>query len=288
MLQRITLFGWTINLYDFFNNAAYFGQFLVALYIRRDFAAAATLPKLANLYLNKKKKDTLFWRWAFVWLLGLVFFFVVAIVNNRTGSSLTKLFLGTADANFFPNIFVGPITVLLLSVLLRNSPLITLDLAAPIAAIALVFYKIACFCWGCCNGIAWEHGLYNAKTERIEFPVQLVEIICAMVMLTILLMLLRKKDLRHGILYPLFMLMYCSSRFVSEFWRDDYPDIWGPFKSYHLQCAIGFVEGAILLAVVLIWGKQITAYFEAKNQALLDRHTEMLRSRYHHKKKKKK
>ena len=289
MLQSITLFGRSINLYDFFNNFSYVGQILVAIFVSRDFVEIATLPKLANMALNKKRKDTFFWRWGFAILLSALMTLIVMGVNNMTGVPITKLFLGTTDANFFPNIFIGPITIFVLCIPLRNSPLKTLDICAPMVAVALVFYKIACFCWGCCYGVESEtFGMLNHKTGRVEFPIQLVEAACAVVMLVILLMLVHKKNLKHGILYPLFMLMYCGSRFISEFWRDDYPAVWGKLTGYHIQCILGFIEGAIFLFVVLKWGDRITAYFEAKNEAFLEKYSQKIQAKkrvYQHKKK---
>ena len=147
-------------------------------------------------------------------------------------------------------------------------------------AVALIFYKIACFCWGCCYGVEWEHGMWNQNNGRAEFPVQLVEIACAVIMLVILLLLLHKKGRKTGILYPLFMMMYCGSRFVSEFWRDDYPFTWfgGRMTGYHIQCIVGFVLGAVFMFLTVKWGDRFTAYIDAKNQALLDKHEKKIRA----------
>ena len=279
MLQTIILFGRTIDLYNFFNRFALLAQFIVLIFLHKEIAGVGTLPKLANLYLNKKKRDNLFWQWFFAVLVVLIFGLVGNVVNSLLLGPLSTLFLGSPDANYFTNIFFVPITIFLLSLVMRNAPLKTTDIIAPISAMGLICYKIACFCKGCCNGVAWEHGLMNQDTGRKEFPVQLVEIACAVIMFTILMVLIRKKKHKAGMLYPLFMLMYCGSRFISEFWRDDYPNVWGLLKGYHIQCIIGFVEGAIFLFVVLKWGDRITAYFEEKNQALLDRHAKKIKEK---------
>ena len=288
MFQELTLFGQTIKLYGFFNNMSYFAQFLVVLYVRNQFAEIATLPKLAKVYFNKRKNVSLIWRWGFEFLLAFFLIAFLTSISNILYEPITQLFLGNKDANFMPNIFIVPIIVVLLGIILLLSPLKLLDLAAPVISVALIFYKIACFCDGCCYGVEWHGGMYNYKNERYEFPVQLVEIACAVVMFIILMLLIRKKNLRHGILYPLFMLMYCGSRFVSEFWRDDYPAIWGILKSYHIQCMIGFAEGLIFLIIVLIWGKRITDHFDAKNEAFLEKHRQKVsaeREKNRHKRK---
>ena len=277
MLQNIVLFGHTINLYDFFNNAAYIVSILLAVYMRKHFDEAAALPKLADLYFNKKKSRVL--HWAFIVINALVLEFIVISVNNLTGPFISRIFLGDTDLNFFPNIFCTPVVIFLFAVLLRSEPLATADCSAVITCGSLICYKIACFCWGCCYGVECEHcGMMNSNTGRLEFPIQLVEVACAAVMLAVLMVLARRKNPRKGLLYPLFMLMYCASRFVSDFWRGDYPAVYGPLTGYHVQCIVGLIEGALLLAVVLVWGGRITALFAAKNQAMLDRHAEKLRA----------
>ena len=121
--------------------------------------------------------------------------------------------------------------------------------------------------------------MMNVKTGRMEFPVQLVEAACAVVMQVILMVLFKKGKQKKGVLYPLFMLMYSGSRFISEFWRDDYQPVWGRLNGYHLQLLLGFVLGAVALIVVLIWGERITAYFEAKNKAFLEKHQKKIKAK---------
>ncbi len=276
MLQHITIFGKQIGLYDFFNNFALVAQLITAIAVRKTYINASTLPGLAEMHWGKKKKNAAFVRYGVMIVLVLIVAAVTMLVNKLLGDYITLMFLGTKDANFLPNIFLAPFVLLLMALLFRNEPLKTLDAATPVVAVALIFYKLACFCWGCCNGVEWEHGMWNDHTGRVEFPVQLVEIACAVVMFVILMVLFKKGNQKPGLLFPIFILMYCGSRFVSEFWRDDYPDIWGPLKSYHIQCIIGFVEGLILLFIVLKWGERITAWCEAKNKALLDKHAKKI------------
>ena len=105
----------------------------------------------------------------------------------------------------------------------------------------------------------------------MEFPIQLVELACAVIMFVIILVLKRKKDRTPGLLYPLFISMYCGSRFISEFWRADYPAVLGPLKGYHIQCLVGLIEGLVFILVVLKKGRKITEFFESKNQRFIDR-----------------
>jgi prolipoprotein diacylglyceryltransferase len=197
---------------------------------------------------------------------------VNVILSGYFRRLLSIVFLHDLSANFFLNIFALPLEILIIGAILKISPLKLSDLVAPGMSFALICYKIACFCDGCCYGVATEkYGLMNQWTNRKDFPIQLVECGCAIIMFVILVILFRKKERKDGTLYPIFMLMYCASRFVSEFWRDDYPNVLGLLKSYHIQCIIGFVEGAILLFVALKWGEKISDYYATKKQELLER-----------------
>ena len=277
MLQTVTLFGTSINLCDFFNNISYLGNLLVGIFVLKEYKKVAALPVLADMYFNKKKKNSFFWNWGVVFLMVLLLLVLTVIAANLPAPYISLLFLGNRDANFFTNIYIAPVAVVLFAILLRSEPLKTLDCAAPIDAVGLIFYKIACFCEGCCYGVEWSGGMLNHTTGRVELPIQLIEAACAAVMFAVLMWLFKKKNYKNGLLYPLFMVMYCASRFISEFWRDDYPDILGPFKSYHIQCFIGLVQGVVFLVIVFVWGERISAFFTNKNRAMLKRHEAKLK-----------
>lgn len=274
MWTKLLIFGNEVTGYDFFNHLAYVGAVVVATLLLRQFLEAATVPTLIGLRFNKETSGKSLWRWGCAFVLFMLLIVLTVVADTLANDPISMLFLHAKVDDYFANIFVGPFAVLFSSLLLINSPLKTLDVAAPCMATALIFFKIACFCAGCCYGVEWSGGLYNEDTERVELPIQLIEVACAVIMFVILMVLAKKKKRRHGTLYPLFILMYCGSRFVSEFWRDDYPDVWGPLKAYHIQCIIGFVEGAVMMAVVLIWGEKITAFFEGKSSALVKRFEE--------------
>ena len=281
MLQTVTLFGITINPYDLFNNLGYICCVVFVFFTLREFEEACVLPSLAYTSLERKRGKPVpkLGRKGIAFLLFMLFFIPTFIAVNLAEAPISQLFLGNTDANFTPSILVGPFVVFLLALLLKSSPMKTLDISVIVIAAPLFFFKIACFCWGCCNGVACDHGMMNVKTGRMEFPVQLVEAACAVVMQVILMVLFKKGKQKKGVLYPLFMLMYSGSRFISEFWRDDYQPVWGRLNGYHLQLLLGFVLGAVALIVVLIWGERITAYFEAKNKAFLEKHQKKIKAK---------
>ena len=271
MLQYIELFGININLLELFNTIGSLSIAFWILFHLKEYKEVSVYSQLAQAKVAKKH-DNFFTRWIFVFVEVLVFYSVISVLEIYIAPIVSKITIDETGPNFFYNIFAYPFLVAIFAIIIRVTPLKILDLLAPAICIALIFFKIACFCWGCCFGVETEKfGMYNANTERVDFPVQLVETGCAVIMLIILLVLRRKKNLKQGLLYPLFILMYCGSRFISEFWRDDYTPIVGKMTTYHFQCIVGFVEGLVLLAVVLIFGKKITEYYASKRQAILER-----------------
>ncbi len=95
---------------------------------------------------------------------------------------------------------------------------IPLDLHAVGTAIALGFAKIGCFFYGCCYGIAVEHGIVNRLTGQTAFPVQLTEAACCFVLATVLICLAHKGKCK-GLLFPIAQIAYSVPRFFLEFLR---------------------------------------------------------------------
>ena len=290
MFQSITVFGHAINLYNPLNTIAYLAAFLLLFIWLDKYKSICTLPALANVAFLKKGKQNFIKKWFFYALEVVVISVIIIGVTSPLNDPVSLLFLGDKSSNFFPIIFFVPIITFLCGVVFYVSPLRLTDLYSPLMLLILIIVKFSCFCEGCCYGVACETGgLYNYKNDRYEVPVQLIEMGCAVIMFVVILLIQHKKRRKPGILYPLFILMYCGSRFVSEFWRGDYPAVWGRLTGYHIQCIIGFVEGALFLFVALKWGEQITVFFENRNKAFLDRQLakiEAKRSKTKHSKKK--
>ena len=156
MLQTVTLFGITINPYDLFNNLGYICCVVFVFFTLREFEEACVLPSLAYTSLERKRGKPVpkLGRKGIAFLLFMLFFIPTFIAVNLAEAPISQLFLGNTDANFTPSILVGPFVVFLLALLLKSSPMKTLDISVIVIAAPLFFFKIACFCWGCCNGVA--------------------------------------------------------------------------------------------------------------------------------------
>lgn len=160
--------------------------------------------------------------------------------------------------NYFGTALIGPFMLAAVCFVLRIDIVKVYDLIAPSYAFGLIGAKFGCFCAGCCNGIEWEHGLFNHETGLVEIPVQLIEMSLASVIF-IFLVFIRKKA-KPGTLFPAYLILYSSTRFCSEFLRSE-PDILGKLKLYHLLCLVGIAFGVVFLLIALIFGEKISRFY---------------------------
>ena len=165
-------------------------------------------------------------------------------------------------ANYFGLLGVTPIFITVYSLILFINPVKQLDIYTMCMPIFLFFVKIACFVTGCCWGIPWEHGMYNANPYHHgnQVPVQLIEAVLGLIIFVFLLWY--KKRAKPGTMYPMYLIVYCITRFFSEFTKADYPNVLGPLKMYHLLCIAGVFVGLLLFVVLRLYGESIYTFFE--------------------------
>lgn len=164
-------------------------------------------------------------------------------------------------ANYFGSLFMVPITWTLLSMFYGANPLEQLDFISTCLPFYLIFIKLSCFAAGCCAGIPWEYGLYNTKYEQNQVPVQLIEAFWGLLILIVLTQY--RKKAKTGTVFPLYVILYCATRFFSEFLRHEENVLW-ILKTYHILCLIGIVFGIILWIVVAKYRDRINEYYDAK------------------------
>lgn len=166
---------------------------------------------------------------------------LVSMLNKMTGNLLNT------GANYFGLIFFMPLLLPLLCWMIGIDPFKQIDLITPAYPVALFFMKIGCFCAGCCRGISSTFGMYNRAYDCVEIPVQLIEAAFAVMIFFVL--LIQKKKSSTGTLLPQYMILYCGSRFFSEFFRQD-PNVFLGLKLYHILCIVGFSLGMIQLLLI--------------------------------------
>ncbi len=235
--------------YDMFNNISALAFFLLSLLQIKK--RKTILSPMFQKALGKPHRTKLFSRpefYAFLETLIIVLFVMPAgvFVNQMWATIITK-----NAANYFGSLYFLPPLMFLWLALWKFSPLKQLDLWAPCIAIQLFFAKIACFLTGCCYGKELSGGFYYSNLRnRYEIPVQMIEAVVAL-MIFVILLVYNKKKKTTGTTYPLFILLYSSMRFITEFIRDDFPEIFFGMSIYHIQCLIGIVYGIFLLIFVV-------------------------------------
>ena len=160
--------------------------------------------------------------------------------------------------NYFGTAIIGPFMIALVCFVIRINILKAYDLIAPSYAFGLIASKFGCFTAGCCNGIEWEHGLYNHATGLVEVPVQLIEMSLALIIF-VFLVFIRKKA-KPGTLFPAYLILYSSTRFCSEFLRSE-PDVFAGLKMYQILCLIGLAFGIVFLVIALVFEKKISRLY---------------------------
>ena len=246
MFSDINIFGYNLDLYNFFN---FFGWVVLVIYNYFQLPKKKEiLSKISQKIIEKREKNKdkirTFCALFETMVISCVQFFSGVLLNILWGILTTD-----AQDNYYGFALWAPFVLILFCILIKVPALRQLDLYTPAYALSLVSFKIACFCAGCCSGIKWEMGMYNPMHGQSEVPVQLIEGAVALG-LFIFLHIYNKKKKLIGSSFPMYLILYSGTRFFTEFLRGDFPCLLGPFTTYHFQCLIGIAVGFMELYYV--------------------------------------
>ena len=120
------------------------------------------------------------------------------------------------NISYYGSVFAVPIIMIPFSKIIKYDYSLLMDYCAPCGIAAIAVGKFHCKLNGCCAGrILWQ----NEAGKDVIFPSQLTEMAVAIIILALLL-LIEKKGRYEKKLYPLFLIMYGSTRFVLNYFRD--------------------------------------------------------------------
>ncbi|MBO5943911.1 MAG: prolipoprotein diacylglyceryl transferase [Clostridia bacterium] len=184
---------------------------------------------------------------------------------NRTFGDM----VGTG-ANYFATLIIAPFLMSAISFVLLSNPLKQIDIATLFMPVYLCVVKMACYSAGCCWGISWEHGPYNHLPDHQgnQVPVQAIESFFALAIFFFLLWY--RKKAKTGTVYPMYVILYCVTRFPIEFLSGAHEPIWGRLNTYHFLCIAGFVVGLVLFFIIRKVGEKLSRLFD-KPQKTFDR-----------------
>ncbi len=118
-----------------------------------------------------------------------------------------------------------------------------MDLCAPAECVMLSIMKAKCVVDGCCAGRV----LFMSEAgELVRFPSQLVELIVAYLLCWMLVTMSYRKAFR-GIVYPWYLILYGATRFVLNFFRDE----WAQYDGGMIP--LGTVWSVCAVAIGLAW-----------------------------------
>ena len=120
--------------------------------------------------------------------------------------------------SFYGAVFFVPLVFLLLPSIIKIPYGQLVDLCAPAECIMLSFMKVQCLVTGCCAGRAL---FTNELGEIVRFPSQLVELLFAYA-IAIALMVMSHKAMFKEKVYPWYLILYGSTRFVLNFFREEW------------------------------------------------------------------
>lgn len=147
----------------------------------------------------------------------------------------------------FPFLVFGP---LLLALIFRLPWRSTSDMLAPMPFILHGTYRIACMFAGCCYGYESKWGIYNPYLDRIDIPVQLIEMLISYgIVVFFMIRGKKRKYIADGKLLPMGMIIYGSGRFITEFLHEDVKRIFG-FSATSFYALFMIIIGVVSLLII--------------------------------------
>lgn len=265
MLKYVYLFSTQIRMYDFLNNLSIIVALLYiipnvkkyggkrGLIFEKTISSKYIFHKNTNIGILRLLKNRIFVSFIECVLLTAALLIPLLFMNDIFGELFTN-----GATNYFGSLFTYPLIFFPMSIMLGVNPIEYFDMLAPVYPLTLVPIKLACFCSGCCSGIECDYGLYFPVNDKVQFPVQLVEAGCALIIFLILNKYRHKA--KKGTVFPLFVILYSSTRFISEFWRRE-ENVFGILKVYHILCLAGIAVGIAELIASLIFGERLYDFF---------------------------
>lgn len=144
--------------------------------------------------------------------------------------------------SFFGAVFFVPIPFFWVAHLMKLPYGDVMDLCAPAECMMLFVMKIQCQLSGCCAGrILFE----SSDGVAVRFPSQIAEMINAVFLLTVLMVIAYQKKHR-GELYPLYILLYGITRFILNFFRQD-------FVTTTMIIPFGTIWSIVAMVLGMVW-----------------------------------
>ena len=242
MIQYAEILGYNVSMYDFWNVVSTVVMFVYLMLQAKKFGKISLYA--ASQLSPKRKMLVSIWE-----LLAII---VVAFALFRVLNPAFAKWFTQGNANYYGSLTAWFIGITVMTTIFKASPFLAHDMFAPALPIQLFFAKLACLFFGCCSGgEKLGTGYFNWRTRRFEFPIQLVEALVALA-LFVFLLLYQKRNRIPGSVFPVYLILYAVSRFVTEFFRADLDNVLGPLDAYQILSIVYVFLGAMLLGIVWV------------------------------------
>ena len=191
-------------------------------------------------------------KYSFSYFKSMVFT-VLALEIRSVLLTVTSLIAGggqVAGYNHVRIVVALPIILLPFTFLFKERFWKVTDFVAPLLALLNGIVCIGCMFPGCCHGYPSSWGLYSNIAGTVCFPLQPIEVACALLSATVLLVMTKYK-IQQGRLYAWYLIIFGSTRFLMEFLRDD-EKIWLGMSEFSFHALAAFVVGLTCMIVLNI------------------------------------
>ncbi len=152
-----------------------------------------------------------------------------------------------AGMSYYGGILLMPLYSILLAWLFRIPYQDFMDMCGTAAGGMLAVMRLQCVYFGCCKGIP----IALPSGGSFDFPSPIVELVTVLIIMCIVLMI-GKNAKYHGKLFPIYLILYGSTRFVLNWFRaGNTPFVWIlPPGNFWSVVAIGI--GCIWLMILAV------------------------------------
>ena len=182
---------------------------------------------------------------------------IAAVLMFAIGYSFSAV-LGWAESGFkvwgannIVRVFIYlPLICVLVAKLLKVKPLMMLTMLTPNVALQQVVGHTVCVFPGCCRGYPCDWGVWNPVTNSILFPNQWLECLVSLAIMVFLVFYQKKHNYTtNGKVYPIFLMLYGSTRFLLEFLRNN-EKLWLGISSLAFHALFMTVVGIVWYTIV--------------------------------------
>ena len=205
MLQSLYDSGAANIIYYLFHAMDFVGALSVNVYLGPKYGLSVKKSVLTTLIV-----------YPLVYLLMMVLYWIEMGFRGFGGQNIVRVY-----------IYI-PLVAVLAAKILRVEWKKICDFIAPCVCVTQGIGHIGCLFTGCCQGFPFEYGIYNPALRIKTFPVQICEALTALAIVVLLLMRAKEKKYHaDGTAFPLMLMLYGSTRFVWEFFRNNEKLVWG-------------------------------------------------------------